>query len=86
MTVNQILRSCGYDPYENIKELKHVDNPFNGKPNPEEGHRYLANDGLYYNGYALSPDATKGWHPFGELFKKLEKEIFFEMYDHGNGD
>lgn len=49
--------------------------------------RYLARDGLYYNGYALSSDAGKDYFrdACDAIVRHIEDDIGI-AYDHGNGD
>lgn len=48
-----------------------------GTDKPTESNRYLARDGKYYNGYALSTDCAEDY--FGDAFKKIAKEIEKEL-------
>lgn len=59
-----------------------------GYKEPTGNHRYLARDGLYYNGYMDSPDFAEAhdaiMKPYiDEICKKLEEEIILDMIKAG---
>lgn len=51
---------------------------------PSFTNRYLARDGLYYNGYALSSDAGEDYFS-DAIIREIEDDLGI-TYDHGNGD
>lgn len=48
-------------------------NILGGTKEPSESNRYLARDGLYYNGYMGSADAADDF--FGDAFRKIAEDI-----------
>lgn len=48
-------------------------NILGGTKYPTEANRYLARDGLYYNGYALSSDCADDF--FGDAFKEMANNL-----------
>ena len=48
-----------------------------GTKEPTESNKYLARNGLYYNGYALSADCAED--AFGECFKKMADELWSDV-------
>lgn len=52
-------------------------NILGGTEKPTDSNRYLARDGLYYNGYCLSTDCAED--AFGECFRKISNELAKEL-------
>lgn len=60
-----------------VKALESLIMFSNGAKEPTDSNRYLAKDGLYYNGYMGNPDAADD--AFGDCFREIAEKLLAEI-------